>query len=67
MNITVKKRENAPDFVLGHFGVKYEDLKPFVNDKGYINGDVLAGKEGGIYIKISDYGIKKSDDEEIPF
>lgn len=74
---TIKKRENAPDFVFGSFGYKLEDLKPFVNDKGYINFDILAGKEGGYYVKVNDYGIKPSvtksdtvlnfDDEEIPF
>lgn len=49
---TIKKRENAPDFVFGSFGCKLEDLKPFVNDKGYINFDILAGKESGYYVKI---------------
>lgn len=57
---TIKKRENAPDFVFGSFGYKLEDLKEYVNDKGYINFDILAGKEGGYYVKVSDYGIKSS-------
>lgn len=55
---TIKKRENAPDFVFGSFGYKLDDLKEYVNDKGYINFDILAGKEGGYYVKVSDYGIK---------
>lgn len=78
---TIKKRENAPDFVWGSFGYKLEDLKEYVNEKGYINFDILAGKEGGYYVKVSDYGLKKDttdtvvhnqdvlkfDEENIPF
>ena len=56
----IKKRENAPDFVFGSFGCKLNELKDFVNDKGYVNFDILKGKEGGYYVKISDYGIKSS-------
>ena len=73
MNISLKKREGSPDFVIGSGGVKYEDLKAFVNSKGYVNFDLLKGKEDGFYIKISDFGIKKEennakvDDEVIPF
>lgn len=57
---TIKKRNNAPDFVFGSFGCKLEDLKAYVNDKGYVNFDILAGKEGGYYVKVSDYGIKSN-------
>ena len=76
---TIKKRKNAPDFVFGSFGYKLDDLKEYVNDKGYINFDILSGKEGGYYVKVSDYGIKnvtkndtqgevlKFEEEEIPF
>ena len=56
----IKKRENAPDFVFGSFGCKLNELKDFVNDKGYVNFDILKGKEGGYYVKISDYGLKNS-------
>ena len=68
---TVKKRDNSPKFVLGSFGCKYEDLKPYVNSKGYVNFDLLEGKDGGCYVKINDYGLNKSDDvvtvEKLPF
>lgn len=73
----VKKRENAPDFVVGSFGCKFGDLEPFVNGKGYINFDILKGKEGGMYVKINEYGLDKPaetvtkieelTEEEIPF
>lgn len=67
MNISVNKREGSPDFVIGSFGFKYEDLKPYVNDKGYVNCDILQGKRNGIYIKVSEYGVKVGNEEEIPF
>lgn len=70
---SIKKRENSPDFILGNFGCKYDELKEFVNDKGYVNFDILKGKEGGYYVKVSDYGLKKKpeilkfSEEEMPF
>lgn len=64
---TIKKRENAPDFVVGSFGYKLEDLKQYVNDKGYINFDILKGKEGGEYVKINDYNLKKESDNVLTF
>lgn len=71
---TIKKRENAPEFVFGSFGCKYEELKDFVNQKGYVNFDILKSKEGGYYAKVSDYGLEKTEskilkfeEEELPF
>ncbi len=66
MNISIKKREGSPDFVIGSGGFKYDELKNYVNSKGYVNFDVLKGKEDGIYIKISEYGLNK-EEEVIPF
>lgn len=73
----VKRRDNAPDFVVGSFGCKFGDLEPFVNSKGYVNFDILKGKEGGYYVKINEYGLDKPaesvtkieelTEEEIPF
>lgn len=69
MNISLKKREGTPDFVIGSGGFKYDEIKAFVNAKGYVNFDLLKGKENGFYIKISDYGVIKTtnQDEVIPF
>ena len=55
---TITKREGAPDFVWGSFGCKPEDIKDFVNAKGYINFDILRSKENGYYAKVSDFGLK---------
>lgn len=54
---TIKKRQGAPDFVLGSFGFKLEDIEQYQNEKGYINFDILTGKESGYYIKVSEYGV----------
>lgn len=78
---TIKRRDNAPAFVFGSFGYKYSDLKEFVNDKGYVNFDILATKDNtGYYVNINDYGLKQEstkkesdtvmnfdEDIEIPF
>ena len=54
-------------------GVKMEEFQQNpVNERGYVNIDILTSKEGKKYAKINDY--KKSDadaqadvDDEIPF
>ena len=62
MNMNVRKREKSPDFVVGSFGCKFGDLEPFVNSKGYINFDLLKGKEeGSLYVKVSEYGLDKEE------
>lgn len=81
MNMNVKKREKSPDFVVGSFGCKFDDLEAFVNSKGWLNFDLLKGKEPNtLYVKVSEYGLDKEQvgeekvtkignltDEEIPF
>ena len=65
MNLNVKKRQGSPDFVLGSFGCKFGDLEAFVNAKGYINFDLLKGKEeGSMYVKVSEYGLDKPEKTE---
>ena len=63
----INRRQNAPDFVIGYFGFKLEDIKPYVNDKGYVNFDILENKKGEQYIKVSEYGLKIGNEEELPF
>lgn len=74
-SIQINKRQGSPDFVLGSFGFKYDEGKEYVNSKGYINFDILQGKDGNSqYIKVSTYGLDSTgallspvDDEQIPF
>jgi len=44
-----KPRESAPDFILGSISVKLDDFMSFagehVNQKGYVNMDILEGRE----------------------
>ena len=82
MNMNVKKRQGSPDFVLGSFGCPFGDLEAFVNAKGYVNFDLMKGREeGSMYVKVSEYGLDKEQvgeekkitkisemtQEEIPF
>ena len=64
LTATVKKREGSPDFVIGSFGFKAEDLVNYCNSKGYINFDILKGKESGQYVKVSDYGVEDINPKE---
>lgn len=64
LTFNIKKRDNAPDFVVGSFGCKLGDIEPFVNGKGYINFDILKGKESGMYVKINTYGLDKEEETE---
>ena len=55
-----KPREGSPDFVRGRVSIKVEQAVAFlqknVNDKGYVNLDLLKAKEGGkLYFKLNNY------------
>lgn len=67
VTFTIKRRPNDPAFVLGHFGLRIEDIEQYQNPKGYINFDILNGKEGGFYVKVNEYGVTVGNEEEIPF
>jgi len=53
-----KPRQGAPDFVLGSISVKVEDFISFlhanVNDAGYVNIDILNGKEDKLNCVLND-------------
>lgn len=75
-SIPIKQRENAPDFVLGNFGIKLSEVEQYKNDKGYVNFTIYRGIDGGSnYIKIDNWKPKEKtaeqaptvDNEEIPF
>ncbi len=70
----VKRRENAPDFVITNLSfsvVKFiEYLNSHANAKGYVNIDVLRSKKGILYAKLNDWtpetseGLKMTDQTE---
>ena len=65
LTASVTKRQGSPDFVIGSFGFKAEELVNYCNSKGYINFEILKGKESGNYVKVSDYGVDTKQNESI--
>lgn len=63
----VKVQENKYGEII-KLGVNMDEFKlnP-VNERGYINIDILTSKEGKKYAKINDYKGKSADDEAIQF
>lgn len=53
-----KPRQGAPEFVRGSISIKAEQAIPFIekhkNEKGYVNLDVLLGKDG-IYLTLNEW------------
>lgn len=61
-----ERRENAPDFVIGRLSVKVNKAKDFldahVNDRGYVNLNILRSKDGGAYMELDTWQPKKKED-----
>jgi len=60
------RRENAPEFVIGRLSMKVNKVKPFldahVNEKGYVNMNILMSRSGGYYIEKDNWQPKKQED-----
>lgn len=60
-----ERRENAPDFVIGRLSVKVNKVKDFldahVNDRGYVNLNILRSKDGGAYMELDTWQPKKQE------
>ena len=57
-----KRRENAPDFVIGNISVKVESAIEFLkaHDKnGWVNLNVLNSKAGTAYIELTSLFLRK--------
>lgn len=54
-----KPNEKAPAFVLGNLSIKVDDAINFLqdnkNDKGYVNIDLLDGKDGKVSYVLNEY------------
>lgn len=52
-------KEGRPEFVRGSISFKLPDaiewLKENVNDKSYVNVDILVSREGKMYLKHNDF------------
>lgn len=52
--------EKAPNFVIGRLSIKRDDFRQWLNqqqfnEKGYLNLDILNGKDGKPYIAVNEY------------
>ncbi len=57
-----KRRENAPDFVIGNISVKVEEAISFLkanHKNGWVNLNVLTAKSGKPYIELDQFVPKK--------
>ncbi|MHA2388233.1 MAG: hypothetical protein ACXACW_05875 [Candidatus Hodarchaeales archaeon] len=60
-----KRRENAPEFVIGNISVKVDDAITFLNNNqknGWVNLNVLNSKGGKPYIELDTFVPKKRAD-----
>ena len=63
-----KRRENAPDFVIGNISVKVDEAIAFLktNQKnGWVNLNVLNSKGGKPYIELDQFVPKKKETETV--
>tara|TARA_R100001443_G_scaffold40029_1_gene53416 strand:+ start:6365 stop:6628 length:264 start_codon:yes stop_codon:yes gene_type:complete len=74
-----KKRENAPDFVVGRLSIKVEDALSFLKDKssnGWVNININQARSGNYYCELDTWKPKEEaqastpkveEKEELPF
>jgi hypothetical protein len=58
-----KRRENAPEWVIGNISVKVEDAVKFLNNNaknGWVNLNVNQAKTGNVYIELDTFEPKKT-------
>ena len=62
-----KRREDAPDFVIGRLSVKVDEAIAFLrnNEKnGWVNLDIKYGRSGNAYLELDTYEPKNKDVEK---
>lgn len=71
-----KRRDNAPEWVVGSISIKVDDFVKFCKDnedKGWVNLEVKVGKSGKLYIELDTWKPEKKDEatpqveEDSPF
>lgn len=53
-----KRKENAPDFVVGSLSLKLSEAIPFIQEHAngdWVNLDVVKSKSGNIYVELNTY------------
>lgn len=78
----IKRRENAPEFVIANISVKVDDAIAFLRKhekKGWVNLSAKRGRSGNPYLELDTYEHKPvaqvapekkqpvEDDDELPF
>ncbi|MHA1138495.1 MAG: hypothetical protein ACTSSE_18600, partial [Candidatus Thorarchaeota archaeon] len=72
-----KRRENAPEFVVGRLSLKVDDAMAFVKEHmsdGWINLNVNQARSGNYYVELDTYkpkdevtAPKKAESDGLPF
>ena len=60
-----KRRDNAPDFVVGNLSLKAEDAVQFIKDRaknGWVNLNINQSKGGSYYVELDTYEPKKKEE-----
>jgi|TARA_B100001094_G_scaffold329834_1_gene393529 hypothetical protein len=59
-----KRRDNAPEFVVGRLSLKVDDAMAFVKEhmkNGWINFNVNQARSGNYYVELDTYEAKTED------
>lgn len=65
----LKRREKAPDFVLGSLSVKLEEALPFLNanqKNGWVNLNLMVSNTGKYYVELDTFVPKKQEGNAQP-
>jgi hypothetical protein len=77
-----KRRENAPDFVIGNLSLKIEEAIPFIKanaKNGWVNLNVLTASSGKPYVELDTFvpkpketnnvepEVQNAETEDLPF
>ena len=75
-----KRRESAPEFVIGNVSIKVDEAVPFLQNNaknGWVNLNVLTAKSGKQYIELDQWEPNKEEvtkqvnpvaqDDDLPF
>jgi len=61
----IKRRENAPEFVIGNLSVKVDEAIAFLKKyekKGWVNLNIKKGRSGNPYIELDTFEAKTKGD-----
>lgn len=62
-----KRKENAPDFVVGRLSMKVDEAVAFLKKhekNGWVNLDIKNGRSGNPYIELDTYEPKQREEQE---